>query len=111
MGMGQAVQLVGALLIVGAYVSYTKGRLRLDSIQFLGMNMVGAATLTVIAFLDDLYGFLLLEFVWTWVSARGFRRALKGRQTTKQATKTTRTKTAAARSRGRKRPDHLRRVE
>lgn len=109
--MGQVVQVVGAILIVGAYMAYTKGRLRLDSIQFLGLNMVGAAILTVIAFVDELYGFLLLEFVWTWVSARGFRRALKARQTAKQATKTTRTKTAAARSRGRKRPDHLRRVE
>ena len=109
--MGQWVQVVGALLIVGAYLAYTKGRLRLDSVQFLGMNTVGAAILTVVAYMEDLYGFLLLEFVWTWVSARGFRRALKARQAAKQATKTTRTKTAAARSRGRKRPDHLRRVE
>jgi len=109
--MGQTVQVVGALLIVGAYMAYTKGRLRLDSVQFLAMNMVGAAILTVVAFVDDLYGFLLLEFVWTWVSARGFRRALKTKQAAKQATKTTRTRSAAARSRGRKRPDHLRRVE
>jgi hypothetical protein len=109
--MGQAVQLVGALLIVGAYIAYTKGRLRLDSVQFLGMNMVGAAILTVIAYLNDLYGFLLLEFVWTWVSARGFRRALKAKQAAKQANKTSRSKTSAARSRGRKRPGHLRRVE
>ncbi len=109
--MGQTVQVVGALLIVGAYMAYTKGRLRLDSVQFLAMNMVGAAILTVVAFVDDLYGFLLLEFVWTWVSARGFRRALKAKQAAKQASKTTRTRSAAARSRGRKRPDHLRRVE
>ena len=109
--MGQTVQVVGALLIVGAYMAYTKGRLRLDSVQFLAMNMVGAAILTVVAFVDDLYGFLLLEFVWTWVSARGFRRALKAKQAAKQASKTTRTRSAAARSCGRKRPDHLRRVE
>jgi hypothetical protein len=109
--MGQAVQLVGALLIVGAYVAYTQGRLRLDSVQFLGLNMVGAAILTVIAYIDRLYGFLLLEFVWTWVSARGFRRALKARQAAKRETKTTRSKTAAARARGRKRPNPLRPVE
>jgi hypothetical protein len=109
--MGQVVQVVGALLIVGAYLAYARGRLRLDSVQFLGLNMLGAGILTVIAFIDELYGFLLLEFLWTWVSARGFRRALRTRQAAKREVKTTRTKTAAARSRGRKRPDHLRKVE
>ena len=109
--MGQAVQLVGALLIVGAYVSYTQGRLRLDSVQFLGLNMVGAAILTVVAFIDRLYGFLLLEFLWTWVSARGFRRALSAKQAVKRETKTVRTSKAAARARGRKRPNPLRKVE
>ena len=109
--MGQVVQIAGAVLIVGAYMAYSQGRLRLDSVQFLGLNMVGAAILTVVAYLDSLYGFLLLEAVWTWVSARGFRRALRARQSVKQETKKGRTKTAAARSRGRKRPDHLRRVD
>jgi len=109
--MGQAVQLLGALLIVGAYLAYTKGRLRLDSVQFLGMNLLGALILAVVAFIDHLYGFLLLETVWAWVSGRGFRRALEARQTAKRSTKTTRSTRAAARSRGRKRPDHLRRVE
>jgi hypothetical protein len=109
--MGQAVQLVGALLIVGAYVAYTQGRLRLDSVQFLGMNMAGAAILTIVAFIDRLYGFLLLELVWTWVSTRGFRRALEARQTAKRENKTTRSGRSAARARGRKRPNPLRRVE
>lgn len=109
--MGQAVQLVGAMLIVGAYLAYTQGRLRLDSIQFLGLNMVGAAVLTVIAYIDRLYGFLLLEAVWTWVSARGFRRALKSKRAAKHETKSVRSSRAAARARGRKRPNPLRRVE
>jgi hypothetical protein len=109
--MGQAVQLVGAILIVGAYLAYTRGRLRLDSVQFLGMNLVGAAVLTIVAFIDRLYGFLLLEAVWMWVSARGFRRALKARQAAKRETKTTRSTRAAARARGRKGPNPLRPVE
>ncbi|MGH9011883.1 MAG: CBU_0592 family membrane protein [Acidimicrobiia bacterium] len=109
--MGQVVQIVGALLIVGAYLAYTRGRLRLDSVQFLGMNMVGAAVLTVIAFIDDLYGFLLLEAVWTWVSARGFRRALKARHAAKSETKSSRSTRSAARARGRKGPNPLRRVD
>jgi hypothetical protein len=109
--MGQAVQLLGAMLIVGAYVAYSQGRLRLDSVQFLGLNMVGAAILTAIAAVDRLYGFLLLEGVWTWVSARGFRRALKAKQATKRETKSTRSSRAAARARRRQRPNPLRRVE
>ena len=109
--MGQAVQLVGALLVVGAYLAYTQGRLRLDSIQVLGLNMAGAAILAIVAFIDHLYGFLLLEVMWMWVSARGFRRALEARQTTKRETKTTRSRTSAARARGRKRPNPLRKVE
>ena len=109
--MGQTVQLVGAILIVGAYVAYTQGRLRLDSVQFLGLNMVGAGILTVVAFVDRLYGFLLLEFLWTWVSARGFRRALNTKRTTKRESKTVRTSRAAARARGRKGPNPLRPVE
>jgi hypothetical protein len=109
--MGQAVQLLGAMLIVGAYVAYSQGRLRLDSVQFLGLNMVGAAILSVIAFVDRLYGFLLLEGVWTWVSARGFRRALKTKQAAKRDTKTGRSSRSASRARRRQGPNPLRRVE
>jgi hypothetical protein len=113
--MEQAVQFVGAVLIVGAYWAYTQGRLRLDSVQFLGMNMVGAAVLAIVAASDRLYGFLLLEAVWTWVSARGFRRALKVRQKTKHETKhetkTDRSTRSAARARRRKGPNPLRRVD
>jgi hypothetical protein len=109
--MGQGVQLVGAFLIVGAYLAYTQGRLRLDSVQFLGMNTAGALILTIVAAVDHLYGFFILELVWAWVSARGFRNALETRKKAKRETKTTRTTRAAARSRGRKRPDHLRKVE
>jgi len=113
--MEQAVQLLGAILIVGAYVAYTKGRLRLDSVQFLGLNMVGAAILAMIAFVDRLYGFLLLEGMWTWVSARGFRRARKTKratkQTTKHETKSDRSSRAAARARRRQGPNPLRRVD
>ena len=112
--MGQAVQFLGAMLIVGAYMAYSQGRLRLDSVQFLALNMVGAAILSIVAAVDRLYGFLLLEGVWTWVSARGFRRALKAKQaakqTAKQEPKSVRSR-SAARARRRQGPNPLRRVE
>jgi hypothetical protein len=110
--MGQAVQLVGALLIVSAYVAYQQHRLRLDSVQFLGMNMAGAGILTVVAAVDRQLGFLLLEGMWMWVSARGFRRALKAKQEAKREKRPARfSQSAARRARRRRRPNPLRRVE
>ena len=109
--MGQVVQLVGALLIVSAYVAFQKNRLRLDSVQFLGMNMVGAGILTLVAAVERQLGFLLLEGMWAWVSARGFRRALKAQQATKRATRPGRSTRSATRpARRRDRPNPLRRV-
>ena len=111
LAVGQVVQFVGALLIVSAYVAFQQNRLRLDSVQFLGMNMLGAGILTLVAAVDRQLGFLLLEGMWTWVSARGFRRALKVKQATKRATRPGRSSRSAARpTRRRDRPNPLRRV-
>ena len=71
------VQLVGAALILLAYVSASKQRIRFDSVQFLALNTAGAAILAVVAAGNRDYGFLLLEAVWAWVSFRGLRRALR----------------------------------
>jgi hypothetical protein len=113
--MGQMVQLVGAMLILSAYIASQQNRMRLDSVQFLGMNMVGAAILTVVAYVNRDYGFLLLEFVWTWVSARGFRKAYKAEQIKKAAQKPDKTKGRPNRPhqklRRGNRPNPLRKVE
>jgi hypothetical protein len=110
--MGQVVQIIGAMLILSAYVAAQQNRLRFDSAQFLGMNMVGAAILTVVAAVNRDIGFLLLEFVWTWVSARGFRRALKAEQEAKRAQRPGRSNRSRTRpARRRKGPNPLRRVE
>ena len=111
--MGQVVQIIGAMLILSAYIASQQNRMRLDSVQFLGLNMVGAAILTVVAAVNGDIGFLLLEGVWAWVSARGFRRALKLEQEAKRAKsakgRSSRPRTNPARRR--KGPNPLRRVE
>lgn len=83
--MGQLVQLVGAMLILSAYVASQQNRMRLDSAQFLGLNTAGAAILAVVAFAERDLGFLLLEGVWTLVSARGLRRVLAAEREAKRA--------------------------
>jgi hypothetical protein len=111
--MGQVVQLVGAILILTAYVAAQNNRLRFDSAKFLGMNMVGAAILAVVAFVNRDYGFLLLEGVWTWVSARGFRKAYKVEQSAKKAEQKAKNRPNRPHQklRRRNRPNPLRRVE
>jgi hypothetical protein len=110
--MGQVVQLLGAMLILSAYVAAQQNRLRLDSVKFLALNTVGAAILAVVAAVNRDLGFLLLEGVWAWVSARGLRRAMKAAKEAKKREKPSgRSGRSGARpARRRRGPNPLRRV-
>ncbi|MGH9039185.1 MAG: CBU_0592 family membrane protein [Acidimicrobiia bacterium] len=108
--MGQAVQLAGAVLIIMAYLFAQRGQVRYDSVQFLAMNTIGALILAVVAALEGLWGFLLLETVWAWVAGRGLRKAIKANKQAKIDEK----KAKISGRRGTRRrpgPNPLRRVE
>jgi hypothetical protein len=64
----QLVQLAGAVLVLAAYALAQAGRLQLRSLAYMAPNVVGAGALAVIALLEQQWGFLLLEGVWTVVS-------------------------------------------
>jgi hypothetical protein len=64
----QAVQLLGAFLVLGGFAGLQLGRLRVDDSRYLLLNAVGSGMLFVIAALDREWGFILLEGVWTAVS-------------------------------------------
>ena len=72
--MDQAVQLVGAVIILTAFVLSQQGRLPNDSTTYLALNAVGAGMLAVVAVLDGDLGFTLLEGTWSVVSAVGLVR-------------------------------------
>jgi hypothetical protein len=65
----QVIQIIGALIILGAFAGSQLGSLPTDSRRYLTLNVVGAAILTVLAVVEAQIGFVLLEGVWAIVSA------------------------------------------
>lgn len=77
--MLQVVQIAGAILILTAFIAAQRGAWSPQALPYLVLNLVGAAALTVTAAYDRDWGFLLLEAVWTAVSAHSLVQALRGR--------------------------------
>lgn len=75
--MDQVIQIVGALLILAAYVAVQLDRMQPHSRLYLTLNLVGSVILAVLAVAASQWGFVLLEAVWTAVSAWGLATALR----------------------------------
>jgi hypothetical protein len=78
----QLVQIAGSLLILSAFAASQAGRLPIDSQLYLVLNFVGSAILAVLAWIDQQWGFLLLEGVWALVSLYGLVQLTRGRTPT-----------------------------
>ena len=78
------IQIGGALLILGAFAGAQLRRLDVHSVPYLLLNIAGAGILTVLAAIGRDWGFLLLEGVWTIVSAIGLLGVLRRRPTPDQ---------------------------
>lgn len=74
--MEAVVELVGAALILSAFVLAQVDRLSTGSLAYLLLNLTGSGTLAVVAAVDADIGFLLLEGVWAIVSAVALARLL-----------------------------------
>jgi len=77
--MSETIQIAGAVAIL---VAYALGQFRVVDVRsyvYLLLNLVGALVLAVIAYVEQLWGFLLLEAVWTVVSAWGLVSRLTGK--------------------------------
>jgi hypothetical protein len=67
--MGQVIQIIGALIILGAFAANQLGEMATDSRRYLLLNLVGSVVLCIIAIAEGQLGFILLEGVWAGVSA------------------------------------------
>jgi hypothetical protein len=78
--VGDWFQILGAAAILVAFGLAQAGRLDLRSYPYLVLNVIGAAILTVDAWRNELWGFLILEIVWTAVSLWGIAQRLRERE-------------------------------
>ena len=76
--MIQLVSLVGSVLILLAFSTVQLGRLDPRQLAAILLNLFGAAILAVVALLEEQWGFLLLEGVWTLVSAYALIQRVRG---------------------------------
>jgi hypothetical protein len=72
------VQLLGAIMILVAFVGAQLGAVRPDAVSYLALNLVGSAVLAADAWWGRQWGFLLLEGVWAVVSLGGLVATLRG---------------------------------
>jgi hypothetical protein len=73
--VAQVIQILAALMILGAFVGVQTGRLEPTALRSLILNAVGAAILATLALSSEQWGFVLLEGVWALVAAWGLARA------------------------------------
>jgi hypothetical protein len=74
------VQIIGAVLILIAFVLAQLRVLTQDSYSYLVPNLVGAIILTLDAWHGRQWGFVLLEGVWAVVSLWGIVAKARGRE-------------------------------
>lgn len=77
--MADALQLLGALLILVPFTAVQMKRMSPASAPYLAPNLVGSLLLAALALMDEQWGFLLLETVWALVSAWGLLAVLRSR--------------------------------
>ena len=73
--MYDALQLLGAVLILLPFVRSQLGSLDTGSATYIWPNLVGSSLLAVLAVVGSQWGFVLLEACWAAASVAALRRA------------------------------------
>ena len=76
--MAQLIQVAGALMVLAGFAGAQFRVLDQRSYAYLLLNLVGSIVLAVLAYIEQQWGFLLLEGVWAVVSTWGVAARLRG---------------------------------
>jgi hypothetical protein len=66
--MSEILQILGAILILGAFALLQFRIVSQQSYPYLFLNLIGSALLTVLVFISHQWGFLLLEGAWALIA-------------------------------------------
>ncbi len=77
--MTEVLQVVGALFILVPFAAIQRGAMQPHARSYLLLNLVGGLILGWVAVAEKDWGFLLLEVVWSVVSAWGLLQVLRGK--------------------------------
>jgi hypothetical protein len=78
--MHQLIGVIGALLVLGAYIALQRRWLTLEERVYHAMNFVGAGLLTWVAASERQVGLTLVEGAWALLSVPGLLRHLRRAQ-------------------------------
>ena len=76
--MNDLLQIVGALLLVGAFAAAQIGWVRPHDLRYLLANLVGGAVLVVIAAAAGQPGFVITNGFWVLISLWGLVQVVRG---------------------------------
>ena len=77
--MTEVLQVVGAVLILTAFAAIQRGAVAPHARSYLVLNLAGGLILSWVAVNERDWGFLLLEAVWSIVSAWSLAQVLRGK--------------------------------
>lgn len=65
------VEVIGAIIILVPFALLQAGRTSSHGATYLWLNLIGSAVLTVVAWIEHQWGFVLVQAVWTVAAAWG----------------------------------------
>ena len=75
--MSHVIGFIGTFLVLGAYFLLSTGRIKAASLQYQGLNLIGAALLTLYGFLLAAWASIALNAIWGLIAVVALLRVFR----------------------------------